>query len=96
MKRNDAEQIGLLIRQFMRREGLESPLNEYRLIQAWKEVLGPGISSYTHGQHIKNQTLYVHITSPVLRQELSMGRDRILKNLNHHVGAQVITNIVIY
>ena len=48
------------------------------------------------GLHIKNQTLYVHITSPVLRQELSMGRDRILKNLNHHVGAQVITNIVIY
>ena len=41
MKRNDAEQIGLLIRQFMRREGLESPLNEYRLIQAWKEVLFP-------------------------------------------------------
>ena len=96
MKRNDAEQIGLLIRQFMRREGLESPLNEYRLIQAWKEVLGPGISSYTDGLHIKNQTLYVHITSPVLRQELSMGRDRILKNLNHHVGAQGITNIVIY
>ena len=28
MKRNDAEQIGKLIRNFLRQESLESPLNE--------------------------------------------------------------------
>lgn len=94
MKRNEAESIGTLIRQYMRQEGLESPLNEYRLIQAWKEVLGPGIASYTENMFIKNQTLYVHITSPIIRQELMMGRDRIVNNLNRHVGAQVIVNII--
>ena len=31
MKRNDAEQIGKLIQQFLRQESLESPLNEQRL-----------------------------------------------------------------
>ena len=31
MKRNDAEQIGDMIRKFFRLNGLESPLNEYRL-----------------------------------------------------------------
>ena len=38
MKRNDAEQIGDMIRKFFRLNGLESPLNEYRLVQAWKDV----------------------------------------------------------
>ncbi len=33
MKRNDAEQIGKLIQQFLRQESLESPLNEQRLNQ---------------------------------------------------------------
>ena len=44
MKRNDAEQIGKLIRSFLRQESLESPLNERRLINSWAEVLGPVIA----------------------------------------------------
>ena len=43
MKRNDAEQIGDMIRKFFRLNGLESPLNEYRLVQAWKDVVGPAL-----------------------------------------------------
>ena len=39
MKRNNAEQIGELIRHYLRQESLESPLNERRLISAWPEVL---------------------------------------------------------
>lgn len=94
MKRKDAESIGLLIRQYMREEGLETPLNEYRLVQAWKEVLGEGIASYTGRLYIHNQILYVHLKSPVLRQELMMGRETIVRKLNLYVGAQVITNII--
>ena len=47
MKRNDAEQIGEMIRKFFRQNALEAPLDEYRLIQAWKEVVGPAITKYT-------------------------------------------------
>ena len=46
MKRNDAEQIGKLIQQFLRQESLESPLNEQRLLDAWPEILGPA-ATYT-------------------------------------------------
>ena len=91
MKRNDAEQIGKLIRSFLRQESLE---NERRLINSWAEVLGPVIASYTRELYIKNQVLYVHLTSAALRQELMMGRDLLVRNLNRHVGAQVITNII--
>ena len=73
---------------------LESPLNEYRLVQAWKDVVGPAIAGYTSNLYIKNQILYVHLTSSVLRQELMMGRDLLVRNLNKQVGAQVIVNII--
>ena len=46
MKRNDAEQIGKLIQQFLRQESLESPLNEQRLLDAWPQILGPA-AAYT-------------------------------------------------
>ena len=94
MKRNNAEPIGKLIQSYLRQESLESPLNEHRLINAWAEVLGPVIASYTRDLFIKNQVLYVHLTSAALRQELMMGRELLVRNLNAYVGAQVITNIV--
>lgn len=94
MKRNNTEQVGDIIRRLLRQEGLETPLNEYRLIDAWKDVVGPVIARYTTNLYIKNQTLYVHLTSSVLRQELSMSRTLLIRNLNAQVGSQVIVNIV--
>ena len=75
MKRNDAEQIGDMIRKFFRLNGLESPLNEYRLVQAWIDVEGHAIAGYTSNLYIKNQILYLHLTSSVIRKEMKMKRD---------------------
>lgn len=94
MKRNNAEPIGKLIQQYLRQESLESPLNEQRLLDAWPQLLGPTIASYTQNLFIKNQILYVHLTSAALRQELMMARDRLVRSLNQRVGATVITNII--
>ena len=93
MRRNNAEHIGDVIRLFLRQQGLESPLNEYRLVQAWGDVVGPAMARYTSNLYIKNQTLHVHLTSAVLRQELMMARELLVKNLNRQVGAQVIVDI---
>ena len=93
MRRNNAEQIGDVIRFFLRQQGLESPLNEYRLVQAWGDVVGPAMARYTSNLYIKNQTLHVHLNSAVLRQELMMARELLVKNLNRQVGAQVIVDI---
>lgn len=94
MKRNNAEHISKLIMQYLRQESLEGPLNERRLLDSWGEVLGPVIASYTKDLYIRNQTLFVQLTSAALKQELMMGRELLVRNLNKHVGAEVITNIV--
>ena len=93
MKRKHAIIIGDLVRQYLRDEGLETPLNQHRLISSWGEVMGNGILTYTGELFIKNQTLWVKINSSVLRQELSVGRAQIIRRLNEHVGAQVITDL---
>ncbi|MFA6834666.1 MAG: DciA family protein, partial [Bacteroidaceae bacterium] len=43
---------------------------------------------------IRNQILYVQLNSAPLRQELMMGREKLVRSLNKHVGATVITNII--
>lgn len=93
-RRNSAEPIGDILRRFLRQESLESPLNEQRLLDLWPKVLGPTMSRYTRNIYIRNQVLYVHLSSSVLRQELMMGRELLVKRLNKEVGANVITNII--
>ena len=94
MKRGSLKSISEIVRETCREEGLETPLNEYRLIQAWGQLLGSSVQNYTKGLFIKNQILYVTLTSSVLRQELMMNRRTLVHRLNEHVKAQVITNII--
>ena len=94
MRRTNSEAVGDLIRQFLRQQGLESPLNEYRLIAGCEHVMGPIIARYTKEVIIRNQTLYVQLTSPVIRQELHMQRRELTARLNAYAGAQVIVDIV--
>ena len=94
MKRDNTEQVGDVIRRLLRQEGLETPLNEYRLVDAWKDVVGETISRYTTNLYIKNQVLYVHLSSSVLRQELMMSRQLLVRNLQAQVGSLVIVNII--
>lgn len=93
MKRNNTEKLGDVIRKLLRQEGLETPLNEHRLIESWRDVVGQAIYKYTTNLYIKNQVLYVNISSSVVRQELQMGREILIKNLNAQVGSQVIVDI---
>ena len=58
MKRNDAEQIGKLIQQYLRQESLESPLNEQRLLDAWPQVLGPAVP---------RRCMYISLPPPFVR-----------------------------
>ena len=96
MKKTHTEQIGNLLRRYLREEGIETPLNQHRLINAWADVMGQGILQYTGERFIKGQTLYVQIRSSVLKQDLMMSRAMIVRRLNEHVKAQVITDIQFY
>ena len=85
--------IGELILKNLRAQGLETPLQQKRLIEAWPEVMGEMIAGYTQEVFIRNQTLHVRLTNPALRADLSMMRAEIVKKLNTAVGSQVIVEI---
>jgi len=82
-----------LILQNLRMQGLETPLLQKRLIEAWPVVAGDAIARYTTEVSIYNQTLYVKLRIPALRADLSMRRQEYVNRLNEYVGNQVITDI---
>jgi predicted nucleic acid-binding Zn ribbon protein len=93
MFKRDVQQIKDLIMQAMREQGLETPLLQKRLVDMWPQVAGPIIASYTLNTYIYNQTLYVRLSTPSLRADLSMMKQQLVDKLNAAVGQQVITDI---
>ncbi|MBR3478770.1 MAG: DUF721 domain-containing protein [Bacteroidaceae bacterium] len=93
MKRSKTESITNLLNEFLREQGLETPLNQHRLIESWPVVMGDTINRQTGNLFIKNQTLYVKIKSAALKSDLMMTRTSLVKRLNDAVGAFVISDI---
>ena len=93
MFKRNAQIIGDLVMRNLRSQGLETPLLQKRLIESWPEVAGEAIARFTTGVSIYNQTLYVRLSVPALRADLSMRRQEFVQKLNDHVGAQIIADI---
>jgi predicted nucleic acid-binding Zn ribbon protein len=93
MFRRDVKSIGDLLMRNLRQQGLETPLLQKRLVESWSEVAGAAIARYTTDVRIQNQTLYVRISVPALRADLSMRRQEFIAKLNAQVNAQVIADI---
>lgn len=96
MFKRDVKSVADVLQQLLREEGLETPLLQKRLVDSWDVVVGHVIARYTTEKFIKNQTLYVKITNPALRQDLSMMRKQLVKRLNEQVGSFLISDIKIY
>ncbi|MCD8282484.1 MAG: DUF721 domain-containing protein [Prevotella sp.] len=96
MFRVKPQAISDILDRVMRSEGLETPLLQKRIIDAWDEVAGEFVAKQTTNKFIKNQTLFVGITGPALRSDLSMRRAELIEKLNKRAGAFVISDLRLY
>lgn len=96
MFRREVKSVADVLQQLLREEGLETPLQQKRLIDSWETVTGRIVARYTTEKFIQNQTLYVKIVNPALRQDLAMMRQELVKRLNEQVGSFIISDIKVY
>ena len=96
MFKRDVKPLSDLLQTFLRNEGLEIPLKQKRLLAAWDTVAGRVVARYTGEKFIKNQTLFVKMLNPALRQDLSMMRQRLVQQPNEAVGGYIISDIHFY
>ena len=91
----DVRTVGEIVREFYELHKGPDYIDELKVINSWKKVVGPFIASHTIDLAIRNHVLYVRVDSDALRSELSYSRSLLLKNLNEMVGKEVISEIVL-
>ncbi|MBX2828581.1 MAG: DUF721 domain-containing protein [Flavobacteriaceae bacterium] len=80
---------------FASRRKLQKGMEKVSAQQAWHTVMGDAISKYTDHVLLDRDTLYVQLTSSVLREELSYGKEKIIRLLNEELGNELIKKVVL-
>lgn len=87
--------IGDVLKEFIEKNKLQEGMDKIDVVAAWKTLLGNGVNSYTKEVVLKGTTLYVYLTSAVLREELSYGKQKIIKMINEELGKEVIKDVIL-
>jgi hypothetical protein len=57
--------------------------------------MGNGVNSYTKNVTLKGSTLYVELTSSVLREELSHGKSKIISMINEELRRDIVKEVIL-
>lgn len=87
--------IDSLIKFFIKENNLENGLENVKIKDLWHEIMKNGVANYTTDINLKNGTLYIKLKSSVLREELSYGKEKIVKLLNEKLKKDLIKKIVL-
>lgn len=94
-RNNNLLNIQDALKDFVETNKLEKGLDKVNVRDAWSKLMGNGVNNYTTAVDIKNETLYVQLSSSTLREELSYGKDKIITMLNEELGKNLIKKIVL-
>ena len=86
--------ISEVLKEFIELNRLQSGMDKIDVQQAWKSLMGNGVNSYTNDVILKGSTLYVSLSSSVLRQELSYGKQKIITMLNEELRKDVVKDLI--
>lgn len=92
---NNENTVGDVLKFIIKENKLQGGIDEISVKDAWKSLMGNGVNSYTKSVVLRNGTLYVELTSAVLREELSFGKQKIVIMLNEELRRDVIKEVVL-
>jgi hypothetical protein len=83
MKRNNENlKLSDALADFVSTNKLQTGLDKVNARDVWNQQMGPAIEKYTTSLKLEGSTLYVQLSSSVLREELSYGKEKIIRLLN--------------
>jgi hypothetical protein len=92
---NEENTLSDVLKEFVTTYKLHDGIVKVDVKTAWFKLMGNGVVNYTEEVVLKNNTLYVKLTSAVLRDELAYGKEKIIKMINEEIGEEVVKALVL-
>ncbi|MGY0408437.1 MAG: DUF721 domain-containing protein [Polaribacter sp.] len=94
-RENDSFSVKDLMQFFIKENNLSKGMQKIRVKETWNKMMGPGVAAHTTSVRLQNNTLFIHLSSSVLREELSYGKEKIIKMMNEELGDEVISKLLL-
>ena len=94
-RNNEHISISDALKEFVEKNKLQKGLDKVNVRDVWNSQMGPAIEKYTTSIKLDRETLYVQLSSSVLREELSYGREKIIRMLNEELGRELVKKLVL-
>ena len=97
MTKRNKEHISIqdALKEFVETNKLEKGLDKVNVRDAWAKLMGNGVNNYTTGIQLEHNTLFVQLSSSVLREELSYGKQKIISMLNEELGKEIVKKLIL-
>ncbi|CEN51576.1 DUF721 domain-containing protein [Capnocytophaga canis] len=86
--------LSSVIKQIIQQNKLEYGLHKVEVQEIWARIMGISIAKYTKSVELKGDVLYVELSSPALSEELTYGKETIVRSINEEIGKEVVKKLV--
>jgi predicted nucleic acid-binding Zn ribbon protein len=87
--------IGEALNQLLEKSNWKPKVTEVRMRDEWEAIVGKTIARYTRNIYMKDTTLTIYTDVAALKQELLVGREQLVVNINEYFKENVVSAIVI-
>jgi hypothetical protein len=85
--------LGEILPETLKKKALYLPTKDRPLIDAWNQAVGPQIGSKAQPDRLKDDVLYVRVSTSVWMHELQFMKQDIIAKLNGIIGGNPVTQI---
>ena len=96
MKQGKTLTMDELVEMYLEEMGLSRQFKEREVCQVWPDVVGGMIASRTKSIRITDGKIFVSFTSSVVKNEILMVKEGLIKALNDRIGSDVEKDIIVF
>lgn len=94
MRKTNDKTLKEAIEQMMQVYKIKRRYDETGIIAAWPELVGKSVANRTKELFINDKKLFIRIESSVIKNELVLIREQIIRKINNRVQSNLIEEII--
>lgn len=87
--------LGDAIKEFLKKSKLKSGVQALQIKEAWEQLMGKTIASYTDDIRIIDRKLFITTHVAPLKNELLFQKEKIIERVNEHFREKIIDEVVV-
>ena len=97
MKKRNAneEKLSNVVDSFINQYGLKKRFQEHEILQEFTKIMGPFLMKKVTNAYVKNQKLFLKLSSAPFREEIRMQKTKLMNQLNAELGSNYVIDVVL-